>query len=208
MPDSTFPASAMNRTGSIRNGQIAGGSVANPGVSTIHVPGQKFYFINLSGPIRAMTDVTPADIFELGTGRSFPLEAQFKVLTLFNDSATPIQYTVFIGWGDYLDNRPFVERRTQSFGSGHASVLANSSLPFTGVPDLSKQQFQRRSLQVTNLDPAIYLYLQDSTGADVLGVNPLQSVILYDAGSLSVTNKTASAVSCVISETWYLTATG
>ena len=208
MPNTTLPQVALNRTGSIRNGQIPAGTIANPGVSTISVPGQKFYFINLSGSIRAMTDVTPADVFELGTGRSFPLEAQFKVLTLFNDSPTAIQYTVFIGWGDYLDNRPFVERKTQTFGSGHTSVLANSSIVFSGAPNLANGQFQRRSLQITNFDSAVYLYIQDANGNDVLGVNPLQNAILYDASSLTVTNKTSSAVSCIISETWYLTATG
>lgn len=208
MPDMTLPPAAFNRTGSVRNGQIPPGTVANPGVSTISVPGQKFYFINLTGSIRAMTDVTPADIFELGTGRSFPPESQFLTLTLLNDSPTAIQYTVFIGWGDYLDNRPFVERKTQSFGAGFSSIAANSTVSFTGIPDTTKNQFQRRSLQLTNFDPAIYLYIQDSTGADVLGVNPLQNAILYDASALKIANKTASAVSCIVSETWYLTATG
>ncbi len=140
----------------------------------------------------------------------------FNRLEVRNPTATDIILVIFVGWGSYIDHRLNVvagragsflavyDSKTKSFARGIATIAAATRLSYTGVGNAAVGQFQRKSLQVTNYDASVPLYICDSANGNVIGVRAGTTAIIYDSGALSVYNPAGAAVSCDISETWYV----
>ncbi len=185
----------QNRASNFITGQVP----AN-GIQGFHVKGASFYLLRCAGPVFVRTDNTPEKPYLEGTGEDFP--ADFSRLEIRNPTAEPISFSVWYGWGRYIDTRSAVyDGYTETAAHPVAVIPGNTSWPFLG--SASGNRVQRKALVVSNLDPAIILWVCDGAGNKALACFPQQSAVIQSAGPLVVKNEQAAPVNCAVSEVWY-----
>lgn len=176
-----------------------------PAGGTIHVSayGETFYFVGLTAPVNAKTDLTAAKPYRQGTGERFPSELRFRSLDIENPNASPVQLVLWVGFGEYIDHRTaLIDGYTQAVGSPYSSVPAASARVFNGQP--SGSQLQRKAIVVTNLDPANVLFLRDQSGAVICAVIANTSLTLPISGYVDVYNPSGAAITAYMGEVWYV----
>lgn len=176
-----------------------------PAGQTIHVSayGETFYFIGLTAPVNVKTDLTAAKPYRQGTGERFPSELRFRSLDIENPNASPVQLTLWVGFGEYIDHRTaLIDGYTQAVGSPYNSVPPMSARTFNGQP--SGSQLQRKAIVVTNLDVANPLLVRDGNANVICAVLANTSLTLPISGPVDIYNATGSAISAYMGEVWYI----
>jgi len=184
------------------------------GVITIPIAGQTFYVLDTTGQLTVRTDHGTKELYDVGTGKVCHPSDLFKYIEITNANAVAVTATVFIGFGDFIDNRlnivryreasvqPVADQSTDVIGNAASSIAASGNVVLNGtVP--SSSYTSRRWLIVSNRDPNSSLVLLDSTGNFVSEIQKASSQVLFTSGYIKVANQTASAISVCISECWY-----
>lgn len=153
--------------------------------------------------------------FNVGTGFRFPVGSQFRFLQVSNPATNgEVFLQIQAGYGDYIDNRlnivrtrpaslqPVVDALADGIGAGISSIAATTAVAFPSTPPTG--YLHRKSITISNLDPALPLYIRDGSGA-VLGVIFANTAQVYFlSGDVEVYNPNPAPVACYVGEIWYL----
>ncbi len=191
-------------------------TLAAGGVQNVPIAGQIFYVIDTTAQLTIRTSNGGRELYDVGTGKVCDPSETFDWIEVANNNAVPVTLTIFIGFGDYIDNRlnvvryrpaslqPIIDDLTDSIAAtSAASIAANSTVMFAGTPPAGYAQ--RRWIIISNLDPNSELFLQDSNGHNISAIEPKSSQILFTSGSITVANTTASAIGWCVGEGWWKT---
>lgn len=201
-------SSATPQTSAVYSFIIAAGAEIN-----VLVPGTAFYLYSCP----AMLNVRPRggqyNPYTQGTGLFLRPNEAFPSVDVQNKNAQAIAFSIFVGWGSFIDNRlilsgsavPVIDRISDllsSAGSASPVTLASmASVVFLGaVP--SSLYISRKSFQVTNLDSSNSLYVLGSDGNLASVVLPLTEKIYFTSSKLSLVNPNGAGVLCTYGETW------
>jgi hypothetical protein len=137
---------------------------------------------------------------------------EFKQITLTNDSASPVTFTILIGRMVIDDARlniltasnylPMTEPVTKLVGQGITNLAAAASVVLNGTPGAG--QYRRAAVIIDNLDAAAALTILDQAGQVAGYVLPSTSRYLAVSGYVEIKNETIGAVNCGIGEIWEL----
>ncbi len=185
------------------------------GSLSIPVTGTRFYITeqNSGTYIGIKTEKTVEEMFTVGTGKAFPDDQYFTNLEIRNLSATlTVTLTLFAGFGDYIDRRLTVvddrfnstinvrEAATRSLARTSFSIPGVTTVTFNTVPAWA---LRRKAFLISNMDLANSLLLQDNAGNPGLAVFPSTSITVPISAEVRVSNITASAIVCYITEIFY-----
>jgi len=180
--------------------------------------GIRFYVVESNGTadIGIKTNKGIQEKFSVGTGKSFPDEEFFSSLELENFESSTVQITLFVGFGDFLDNRttivgnrltsilPVIEPETRLLANAATTLANNASISLSGAAP-STAYLRRKAIMISNLDSAARLQLLDHVGTVVaLEVFAATSVIVPVSGACTVKNVSGGAVALAVSEIWWL----
>lgn len=183
---------------------------------TLNQAGVRFYIVESDNdsPLFIKTDKTIEEIFTVGTGKWVSEEQFFRMLYIRNSTADVITIDLFVGFGEYIDNRttivgnrlssvlPVIEPKTLFVAHPDDSIDAGSGINFNGVP--TGNRLRRKCIMVTNLDPTLNIVLQDTSINDGLTIFPNTSVTVPTSEEVNVANENGSAVAVNIAEIWWL----
>jgi hypothetical protein len=162
----------------------------------------KFYVIDASGEFLVKTDNSSQVPFKQGQGRTFV--SDFNRLELENISSNPISIRLWVGNGEYKDQRfQLLESSTEFIASPVSSIAGAVSEVFNGVPLVN--QITRKAIIVSNNDSSNNLELRDESGNSGVIVFPKTSVMIPTSDYVEVYNPTGGAIATRISEIWYVT---
>jgi hypothetical protein len=177
-------------TGPSRTGTVITTSI-EPGVE-FNLPnaGSNFYFVLATAPLAACPSGGTWNTYSQGTGLQADAQNFFDSLRLRNDTANAIVFSLFIGFGGYIDNR-FIE-----VGGLIQGVLYSTYDGLTAplndllIPDLSGTEIvdlngnvwlavQRTALDIFNADSGAAILLKNSANnRNVANVTPLSGLSL------------------------------
>lgn len=201
------PITGIARTYSIVNVSIAAGA-------TLALPqtGDNFYFPVLTAPIQARPRGGLFNTFYQGTGAKVDPQNQFAILELYNPNTFPVGISVFVGFGEYIDNRVIISNDSVSnvafptYSSPSTSAIIQipdkSGTKFTDVNGRNFVALARTAISINNLDNASNLYLEGSPSGTILyAVYPLTSAAIPTlSGNYLATVNGSSMVNGIISE--------
>lgn len=178
--------------------------------------GVRFYIVesDSDAAIGIKTDKTQQELFTVGTGKEFSEDQAFTALEFENFSAAQITLTVFMGYGNFIDQRttivgnrltsilPTIEPKTAMVAGVVNSINAITAFTLTGVP--STLQLRRKAIGVTNLDPNLNLQLRDALLNIGLTIFPGTSIIYPLSESVQIYNPNGAAVALSYNEVWWL----
>lgn len=125
-------------------------------MKTIPAVGTSFYLFQATGPVTIEPNGGSAIEYVDGTGLG-PLETPFTSLNISNPSATPVSFTLILGFTEFIDKRLVIveganvsvaDAPTYSKGYGSFTLAQGGAEPAQGT-DTGGQQ--RRQLIVTNI---------------------------------------------------------
>jgi hypothetical protein len=198
-------------TGASRNGTIIT-TVIQPG-TTFALPnsGSNFYFILATAPLACRPSNGSWNTYSQGTGLRADEENYFTILEVRNDATVAVVFSLFIGFGGYIDNRLITS----------GDIIQNILFPtYDGVtagannvaiPDRAGQQFldsngllwlavERRALQIFNNSTGVTIQLKNDAGTqNVALVFPQTGITLPMAGDFRITPPSAN-VDGIVSE--------
>jgi hypothetical protein len=168
--------------------------------------GRSFYVLKANAELEINTDLTAPKVYKRGKGENFPELFRFKRLEVKNTAAFAVTVTLWIGFGEYIDKNVDVsENPSALIGIGFTSIAASpgpgNSVTLTGAPP-SANYLRRKSVIITNLDPANFLEYTDGTNAAGV-VFARVAIELTTSGPVTITNTTGAAISYRLSEIWY-----
>lgn len=197
---------ALRRTAQIVNTII-------PANSTLPISqaGLGFYIIAASYPVDIRPSGGSFNAYYTGTGgKADPLNG-FSGLEVRNNSNNPITLSLWVGFGDYIDNRLIQVSdlfNTVVYPTYPVASAASNLL----IPDLTGQKFtdingnlwlalNRISILITNFDTANAMPLKDSANAvgSIFACLPNTSAILNVSGDYRITLG-STPLNCVVSE--------
>jgi hypothetical protein len=180
------------------------------GLFPISEYGERFYFIKCSAQVFVKTEHSSEKPYQKGQGEHYTdIKMWFRRLEVRNPNNFDVYVRLWVGFGEFLDSTSeLIETPAVFYSWNNNTIAASTSVVFLGRP--SGVQLQRKAFQISNMDLANSLFIQDVdpiTGNPVntgLAVFPLTSITLPIAGAVAVKNDTASAIICYISELWYV----
>ena len=172
------------------------------GMASIPSYGESFYLIGCSAPVEIKTDATAFKPYRKGTGEDFPPELRFKRLEVRNRNSSLINIQIWVGFGNYRDNRfEVIDEYAETIGDATPSIPAVTTRVFDGVTPAG--YIQRKAFVISNLDPNSTLHLLDENDNFICAVFPETSIMLPTAGVVKVQNQTAIAITTYIGQIWY-----
>jgi hypothetical protein len=138
-------------------------------------------------------------------------DSPFDMLEVYNNNPLSVGISLFVGWGDYIDNRlipinSLIQQVTYPTYDANAAPLNN-----VAIPDLSGQYIsdangvlrialQRVALQIFNIDTGqAILLLNNALTVNVANVPPLTGITLPTAGNFRIKPPVAT-VNGIVSE--------
>lgn len=185
------------------------------------IAGDNFYFIVSTAPASALIQVRPRggnfNEYQQGTGLNLRATgATFDMLEVKNVSANPQVVSIWVGFGEYIDNRLIL-------AGSQIQAVVNPTYPTPGttttinIPDLSGSSFtdingklwlaiSRVSIEMTNFATGTDYILQGynsavNNGPGVLAVLARTSLIFGVSGNYSISNG-GGATNLIVSEVY------
>ncbi len=161
--------------------------------------GQQFYVILATGSVAIKPNNGSENIYTQGKGQVVPVDNQFATLQLRNPNAFDIIVSIFVGFGDYIDNTVILfNPQITNFVYPTFPVL--SAAATIAIPDRSGTQIAdingnqwlaiaRVALYVSNYDTGLTYNIKNTASSlTMLGVFPQNNVVLNFAGGVSITD--------------------
>jgi hypothetical protein len=198
----------LSATGSNRSSQTINTSLGAGQTVQFPVAGNSFYLRAATAPLQIRPSNAVFDTYTPGTGLRVDEGNQFSLVEVFNPSPNPVGFSLFLGYGGFIDNRLIIE-------TGVIFPVINPNAPtgsFTSpllVPDLSGQAFvdaagkkwialNRIALQVTNVSGSV-LNIKDITNTNFLAAIPNGTAYCLQAsGDFAIVEGSGTVNSTVI----------
>ncbi len=177
---------------------------------TIFQAGSRFYLIVATGVLTVKPNNSSANEYVQGTGLIVEDSNFFNQIRIENKTANPIVLQIFVGFGDYIDNRlivydPSVLQVPYST-SGVPNTLNEILIPdlsATPILDANGTKYlalNRIAIYISNVDNGDAYDLQNLAGTKaVLAVQPLTNIVFPCSGSLKLKVPTGT-INAVVSE--------
>jgi hypothetical protein len=142
-------------------------------------------------------------LFGQGDSYTMPPGEFFTRLEVKNPSiVNTTRVVIYAGLGRYEQRRQSViEPATEFSGSPTTSLAGGSGIAFDGIT--TGNRIRRKSINVSNLDPAAPLQLRDINGTVALIVPAGHSITLPVSQYIELYNPGGSAVSFAFNEIWW-----
>lgn len=171
------------------------------------IGGDFLQYIDGTAPIRIRKSGGSFNEYWIGTGTG---RAAFTSFEVENPSANEITVYLWVDYEEFIDRRrnqieaPTEFAPVQDVAGVYVGgvLAAGAALDLYGAAPAGR--VRRKAVQVANLDPAVNLLLQDITSRTGFVVRPGESIALPVSGFLRVKNGAGAAVSCAVSELWWL----
>jgi hypothetical protein len=144
------------------------------------IQGNSFYVIAASGTISVRPRGGQFVVYQPGTGYRLPADTSFANLEIQNNNAFPVSFALFIGFGEFIDNRLILE---SGIVFPVMKVTYSPTPPAVGpivIDDISGQAFV------------------DQNGAPWLAINRIAFIVdnLSTASNLILQNAAADGTDC------------
>lgn len=200
-----FPVSAPNRSSQIITNVILPGEIY-----PVFQGGDAFYLVVATGKLLIKPNTGSENEYVQGTGLRPGNNAAFNQVQLKNPNSFAVVFQIFVGFGDYIDNRLIVNDPNQVQAPYSTSGVPNVSNDIP-IPDLSGQPFidangipmlalNRVAIYVNNIDTGLSYDIQnDAADKALITVLPQTNIVYPANGDLRI--KTASAnINATVSE--------
>lgn len=196
-----------------RTAQIVNTIVPASTTLPISQAGEAFYIIAASGPVQVRPSNGAFNTYYTGTGIRADANANFDMLEVRNSTAHSITISIWVGFGEYVDNRVIlvsdlffsVIYPTYPVPNAASNILIpdRSGSAILDINGNSWLALNRISLQITNFDTANAMPIKDTANAvgSVLACLPNTSLIMSMSGDYRITIG-ATALNCIVSETY------
>jgi hypothetical protein len=191
--------------GGVRVGTTINSYLAPGATSQYPVAGDRFYVRASSAAINIRPTNDSFDQYTPGTGKVVDPSNLFRMIEVMNPSANPVSFSIFVGFGDFIDHRLIIEQDTVS----QIQVPVYSPTPPAAgpinIPDLSGGvitdqngvqwlALSRVAFYVDNLDTVSNLVLQnsDSDGTSQGIIFPATTRTFLGAGDFTLKNGSAT----------------
>jgi hypothetical protein len=170
-PQNLGGAGVTSSRGPTRSSQILNCIIAANSTLPIAQAGNRFYIIACSFPVRIRPQNGTFNTYYQGTGLSVDPDNSFSSIEVQNNTSNSIVVSLFVGFGDYIDNRAILVNDVIQQVINPTYFVPNA-LNTVSIPDLSGQPFvdingnpwlalNRISLQISNLDATNNLQIRD-----------------------------------------------
>ena len=177
--------------------------------------GDNFYIVLATGPVTCKPYGGQVNDYTQGTGLYTP-DAPFANLQIENKGASPIVVSIFVGFGQYIDNRLIVSDPMVSDVAiatypvpNAATSVTIADLSNTKVTDANGNVFlalNRTAIYVTNLDTGVTYFLWSTAGSvgaiALLGVPPSQCSVFGANGNFVLAPNGAGNVNAIVSQVY------
>lgn len=175
------------------------------GIEAVNIEGSNFHIVFSPVDIAIKWPGGEFVTYPQGSGvDNLPAGQTFKRLEVRNPSLGEITVVLYVGGPLYRDNRSaLIEPRTEvSAQTPAASIIPNAAgVVLDGIP--TGLRIRRKSIQVSNLDPALNLQIRDAAGNVALTVFAQTSITLPISEYVQVYNASGGAIASSISEIWW-----
>ena len=213
------PAAIQNQGGLVasqgllRTAQIVNTILAAGQTLPLSQAGQGFYLIASNGAVSIRPSNGTFNSYYVGTGAKTDALNSFSMLELRNDNTFSVTLSLWVGFGDYIDNRNVqitdlfypVVFPTYPVATAATNLLI-PDLSGSAIVDINGQTWlalNRLTLQITNFDTVNAMPLKDTTNkvGAILACLPNTSLIIAISGNYRITLGT-TALNCLVSETY------
>ena len=210
----TLPINARGRTAQVITTLLTPRGTAGSRFE-IAQAGNNFYVILATGGVFIQPQGGQKNEYTPGTGLYTP-EAPFPLLQISNESAENIVISVFVGFGQYIDNRLIVADPLVSDVAFPTYPVPNAALE-VDVPDRTNTQITdangtnylaiaRVGIYVTNLDTGVTYFIWNEDGSAgavaLLGIPPSQCSVYGANGNFKIAPNGAGNVNAIVSEVY------
>lgn len=181
--------------------------VAAGKTEALNVAGRYIAIVSAPYAIGVQVDEQPEVIVQAGVRWSYPAPDFYRRLTVRNPGTAPIAPVIWLGFGEFIDNRhEKIEASTDVVGwSGNipaATEAGPGSVTFS--PVLTGNRARRKAVIVSNYDASANLYVADTAGNTVATVFPLQCVTLPISQPCQVRNPGGAPIAAAVGEIYWL----
>lgn len=173
--------------------------------------GQQFYLVLATGTVKIKPNNGSENTYTQGKGQIVPADNQFSSLQLYNPNAFDIIVSIFVGFGDYIDNTVILFNPQVASviyptfpvlgAANNVTITDRSGSAFVDPNGNSWLALKREKIYVTNYDLALTYGIKNISGSNtVLGVLPQTNVVLEFDGNYKISD--AAVLQIVVSETY------
>jgi hypothetical protein len=165
--------------GAARASQTINGVVASGKTVQFPAAGKSFYLLATSAPIQIRPSNGAWDTYYQGTGLSVDDSNLFPMVEVQNPGTNPVAFSLWVGFGDYIDRRLIVSAGTsmpvwyQTYSNpplgGPVSITDLSGGPFQDLNGGAWLAIQRLAFYVDNASNSNVL-AQNAAGSHVAGI--------------------------------------
>src|SRR5581483_991275 len=214
-PQNLGGAGVTPSRGPTRSSQILNCIIAPNSTLPVAQAGNRFYLVATSFPVRIRPQKGTFNTYYQGTGLAVDPDNSFSSIEVQNTTDNSIVVSLFVGFGDYIDNRAILVNDIIQQVINPTYPVPNASNTVL-IPDLSGEAFvdingntwlalNRISLQISNLDASNNLQIRDfSRDVGSIGIVFSQtSYILGTAGDYALQIGGGSTpINAVVSEVY------
>jgi hypothetical protein len=159
--------------------------------------GQQFYLVLATGTVKIKPNNGSENTYTQGKGQIVPPDNQFSSLQLTNPNPFDIIVSIFVGFGDYIDNtvilfNPQVNSVVYPTfpviaAANNVTITDRSGSAFVDPNGNSWLALQRTHIYITNYDLGLTYGIKNVANSQtILGVLPQTNVVLDFAGTYQI----------------------
>jgi len=207
-----------NNIGTVaKSAQVVTAIIGPAGSATDKYPifqgGVAFYLTLATGPLWIQPSGGSMDQYSQGTGKRSDESRPFTQLQIVNKTPNPVIFSVWVGWGDYIDNRVIMNNPMISNVVVPTSPIVNSTnninipdlggAPILDIDGVTWLALTRTEICVSNYDIATTYTVEgmNAPHAPVWAVHPLTDVSRNVNGNFRI-HIPSSTINAIVSEVY------
>lgn len=171
------------------------------------IAGNYLQYVDGSAPVEIRKVGGSWDQYWIGTGTG---NERFTGFEVRNPAAYEVAIYLWVDTVEFIDRRRNQIEAPTEFAPVQdvagiyvgGAILGNQALDLSGAAGAGR--VRRKAVQISNLDPAQNLLLQDNAGRTGFIVRPGESITQPISGFLRIKNAQTDPVACAVSEIWWL----
>jgi hypothetical protein len=196
-----------------KTAQIVTMVIAPGQVYPILQTGDNFYIIISTGVISVKPNNGGENSYSQGTGQQYPAGNEFTNLQIKNNNASSVVFSIFVGFGSYIDNRvilndPFLSNVVYPTAptpnvTNNINITDKSGQAILDINGNNYLALNRVAIYITNYDLASTYNLQDYLHivGTAVGVSPATQIVFNASGDFSI-HIPSSTINAVVSEVY------